>query len=437
MQGLRGPKKRRKQAPEGLLGASVAALFFSNLVLSTLPPFFPRYALFELDLDVVSIALVFTALPIATGLGSWAGSALRHTIDDCTQLFMGNAMLAAGTFLFGISSQPSSLVACRSAQGLGAALASSSLTRVLLADFPHNLGPVLTLHETFTGLGYLLGPLVGGVLYQSLLFRNTFIVLGCLTVLAPAPLLFILSSHWMRRRRRRIARAHRNAAAAAKGMTPNQHSMFTPGPTPTTSIDSSTHGEDEALATLAGTLAGPVMRNVQWQQQQQQQQHDARYQHGNGVGATALLPSAISNTAAAATPPAPSTSSTEAHAAQPCTPSCVADASTPGDWQQQQQQQQRQQRLYQASADHHITAQQQSRMYEQQRQRSLAGGGVGHSGGGGFGAVGGRGVTHRQPRGCGRCCREELPLLSNVLSVSTVTITAGVALVSSRSVLLI
>ena len=90
---IRGPKKRRKQAPEGLLGASVVALFFSNLALSTLPPFFPHYAMYELDLDEVSIALVFTALPIMTTLGSWVGSAVRHSIDDGTQLFIGNIML--------------------------------------------------------------------------------------------------------------------------------------------------------------------------------------------------------------------------------------------------------------------------------------------------------------------------------------------------------
>ncbi|EHB07281.1 hypothetical protein GW7_19867 [Heterocephalus glaber] len=73
------------------------------------------------------------------------------------------------------------LVRVIDAIGFGAAITASS--SILTKAFPNNVATVLGSLEVFTGLGLVVGPPLGGFLYQSFGYEMPFISLGCVVLL--------------------------------------------------------------------------------------------------------------------------------------------------------------------------------------------------------------------------------------------------------------
>nr|XP_042118139.1 MFS-type transporter SLC18B1 isoform X4 [Peromyscus maniculatus bairdii] len=77
--------------------------------------------------------------------------------------------------------------------GFGAAITASS--SILAKAFPNNVATVLGGLEVFSGLGLLVGPPLGGFLYQSFGYEVPFILLGCIVLLMIPLNLCILPSY--------------------------------------------------------------------------------------------------------------------------------------------------------------------------------------------------------------------------------------------------
>ncbi|XP_029413994.1 MFS-type transporter SLC18B1 isoform X2 [Nannospalax galili] len=118
-------------------------------------------------------------------------------------------MLIAGMFvsggviiLFGVLDQlpkgPIFIVMCFlvrivDAIGFGAVITASS--SILAKAFPNNVATVLGSLEVFSGLGLVLGPPLGGFLYQSFGYEVPFILLGCIVLLMVPLNLYLLPSY--------------------------------------------------------------------------------------------------------------------------------------------------------------------------------------------------------------------------------------------------
>uniref|UniRef100_A0A8C5KGX0 Solute carrier family 18, subfamily B, member 1 n=1 Tax=Jaculus jaculus TaxID=51337 RepID=A0A8C5KGX0_JACJA len=106
-------------------------------------------------------------------------------------MFIAGMFLSGGvTVLFGVLDQlPAGpvfitmcfLVRMIDAIGFGAAITASS--SILAKAFPNNVATILGSLEVFSGLGLVVGPPLGGFLYQSFGYEVPFIFLGCIVLL--------------------------------------------------------------------------------------------------------------------------------------------------------------------------------------------------------------------------------------------------------------
>ncbi|XP_021114921.1 MFS-type transporter SLC18B1 isoform X3 [Heterocephalus glaber] len=106
-------------------------------------------------------------------------------------MFIAGMFISGGvTIIFGVMDQlpdgPIFIIMCFlvrviDAIGFGAAITASS--SILTKAFPNNVATVLGSLEVFTGLGLVVGPPLGGFLYQSFGYEMPFISLGCVVLL--------------------------------------------------------------------------------------------------------------------------------------------------------------------------------------------------------------------------------------------------------------
>ncbi|ELW69450.1 hypothetical protein TREES_T100016750 [Tupaia chinensis] len=85
------------------------------------------------------------------------------------------------------------LVRMMDAMSFSAAITASS--SILAKAFPNNVATVMGSLETFSGLGLVLGPPLGGLLYQSFGYEVPFIFLGCIVLLMVPLNMYIIPNY--------------------------------------------------------------------------------------------------------------------------------------------------------------------------------------------------------------------------------------------------
>ncbi|MBZ3881500.1 MFS-type transporter SLC18B1 [Sciurus carolinensis] len=118
-------------------------------------------------------------------------------------MFIAGMFISGGvTILFGLLDQVPDgpifiamcfLVRIIDALSFGAAITASS--SILAKAFPNNVATVMGGLEVFTGLGLVIGPPLGGFLYQSFGYEVPFIFLGCIILLMIPLNIYILPSY--------------------------------------------------------------------------------------------------------------------------------------------------------------------------------------------------------------------------------------------------
>uniref|UniRef100_A0A8C2C440 Solute carrier family 18 member B1 n=1 Tax=Cyprinus carpio TaxID=7962 RepID=A0A8C2C440_CYPCA len=181
---------------------AMASINFSSMICySILGPFFPNEAK-KKGVSQAMIGLIFGIYALCTLVGSLLLGKYIVQIGAKFMIVAGLFVSSGCTVLFGFLDQVSDgtvfivlcfITRCINAIGFSAAVTASFA--VLAKVFPDNIATVLGFMEIFTGLGLILGPPLGGWLYQSFGYEIPFVFMGCL-LFATVPLnLWILPNY--------------------------------------------------------------------------------------------------------------------------------------------------------------------------------------------------------------------------------------------------
>ncbi|KAG3290277.1 solute carrier family 18 member B1, transcript variant X1 [Ictidomys tridecemlineatus] len=173
----------------------------SMMAYSILGPFFPKEAE-KKGASNTMIGMIFGCYALFDLLASLVfGKYLVHI--GAKFMFIAGMFVSGGvTILFGLLDQVPDgpvfiamcfLVRIMDALSFGAAITASS--SILVKAFPNNIATVLGGLEVFSGLGLVLGPPLGGFLYQSFGYEVPFIFLGCIVLLMVPLNIYILPSY--------------------------------------------------------------------------------------------------------------------------------------------------------------------------------------------------------------------------------------------------
>ncbi|TRY83492.1 hypothetical protein DNTS_016225 [Danionella cerebrum] len=193
-----GSKMSRQQI---LTVIAMASINFSSMICySILGPFFPNEAK-KKGVSQAMIGLIFGIYALCTLVGSLVLGKYIVQIGAKFMIVAGLFMSSGCTILFGFLDRVSDetvfivlcfITRCINAVGFSAAITASFAVSAKV--FPDNIATVLGFMEIFTGLGLILGPPLGGWLYQAFGYEIPFVFTGCL-LFATVPLnIWILPS---------------------------------------------------------------------------------------------------------------------------------------------------------------------------------------------------------------------------------------------------
>ncbi|KAM3871164.1 MFS-type transporter SLC18B1 [Diretmus argenteus] len=165
---------------------SMASVNFSSMICySILGPFFPTEAVKKGASQTV-VGLIFGCYAVCNLIGALIMGKYIVQIGAKFMLVAGLFVSSVCTNLFGLLDRVPEgayfITLCfviRSVDAVGFAAAMTSSFAVSAKVFPNNIATVLGSLEIFTGLGLILGPPLGGWLYQSFGYEVPFMVLGC------------------------------------------------------------------------------------------------------------------------------------------------------------------------------------------------------------------------------------------------------------------
>ncbi|XP_054425963.1 MFS-type transporter SLC18B1 [Pteronotus mesoamericanus] len=173
----------------------------SMMFYSILGPFFPKEAEKKGASNTV-IGMIFGCYALFELLASLIfGKYLVHI--GAKFMFVAGMFVSGGvTVLFGVLDQapegPIFIALCflvRITDAISFAAAVTASSSILTKTFPNNIATVMGSLEIFSGLGLVLGPPLGGFLYQSFGYEVPFIFLGCIILLMVPLNMYILPNY--------------------------------------------------------------------------------------------------------------------------------------------------------------------------------------------------------------------------------------------------
>ncbi|KAM4040163.1 MFS-type transporter SLC18B1 [Anomaloglossus baeobatrachus] len=194
--------RRKLSSNQILTMISAASLNFSSMICySILGPFFPQEAT-KKGVSNTIVGFIFGCFALFNFLSSLILGKYIVQIGAKFMFVAGLSLSGVATILFGLLDKASEgtvfialcfLVRSVDAVGFGASITASS--SILAQAFPNNIATAMGSLEIFTGLGLVLGPPIGGVLYQSFGYEVPFIALGCFVLLMVPLNLFLLPTY--------------------------------------------------------------------------------------------------------------------------------------------------------------------------------------------------------------------------------------------------
>ncbi|XP_021246943.1 MFS-type transporter SLC18B1 isoform X2 [Numida meleagris] len=188
-----GEESRRLTRQKLFTMLAAASINFSSMICySILGPFFPAEAEKKGANNTV-VGLIFGCFALVNFLSSLILGNYLTKIGAKFMFVAGLFVSGCVTILFGmldkVPSGPVFIGLCvlvRVMDAIGFAAAMTASFSILAKAFPNNIATVLGSLEIFTGLGLVLGPPLGGFLYQSFGYEVPFVTLGCVVlVLVP------------------------------------------------------------------------------------------------------------------------------------------------------------------------------------------------------------------------------------------------------------
>ena len=164
-----------------------AAIFMDMLVYTLVIPVLPAHAI-RLGADTVALGIIFGSFSLSLLLFSIPFGLASDRIGRQPFMVLGMISLAATNVIFALSGNFYVLILARLLQGMsGAATWSAGLAMLSETFGPEDRAPRLGAAMSVMSLGTLLGPAVGGILYDSFGYATTFIipsVLACIVGIA-------------------------------------------------------------------------------------------------------------------------------------------------------------------------------------------------------------------------------------------------------------
>ncbi|NXJ13519.1 S18B1 protein, partial [Odontophorus gujanensis] len=188
-----GEESRRLTRQQLFTMLAAASINFSSMICySILGPFFPAEAERKGASNTV-VGLIFGCFAVVNFLTSLIFGNYLTKIGAKFMFVAGMFVSGCVTILFGmldkVPNGPMFIGMCflvRAMDAIGFAAAMTASFSILAKAFPNSIATVLGSLEIFTGLGLVLGPPLGGFLYQSFGYEVPFITLGCVVlVLVP------------------------------------------------------------------------------------------------------------------------------------------------------------------------------------------------------------------------------------------------------------
>lgn len=166
-----------------------------NSNFAVVAPFFPLHAQY-IGMDSSDVAIVFSSYALAQLVIAPLSGALASRFGRKRILVFGAGSISVSTCLFGLveGMLPGSPLKVwsfvysllRVVQGGGAALATTCIFAILTDAFPNDKGKVIGVANSMSGVGWAIGPPVGGLIYAAGGFTMPFLVMG------PLPMLLLL-----------------------------------------------------------------------------------------------------------------------------------------------------------------------------------------------------------------------------------------------------
>ncbi|PKL57093.1 MAG: MFS transporter [Methanomicrobiales archaeon HGW-Methanomicrobiales-6] len=173
---LRALRNRIAASPDAILVLVVLVIFMDMMIYGLLIPVFPQYAP-RIGVDEQVIGVVFGIYAAMLLIFSIPMGLLSDRVGRRPLIVVGMLLLALATALFGFSTTFTHLVVARTVQGVSAA-ATWSAGLALLADTcdPARLGEKMGIALSAVGVGTILGPVAGGLLFEYAGYMATFLV---------------------------------------------------------------------------------------------------------------------------------------------------------------------------------------------------------------------------------------------------------------------
>ncbi|XP_065536924.1 MFS-type transporter SLC18B1 isoform X4 [Lathamus discolor] len=198
---LRGESRGLTREQLFTMAATASINFSSMICYSILGPFFPSEAEKKGASNTV-VGLIFGCFALVNFLSSLIlGNYITH-IGAKFMFLAGMFVSGCVTILFGmldkVPSGPMFIGLCflvRAMDAVGFAAAMTASFSILAKAFPNNIATVLGSLEIFTGLGLVLGPPLGGFLYQSFGYEVPFITVGCVVLVLVPVNMCVLSKY--------------------------------------------------------------------------------------------------------------------------------------------------------------------------------------------------------------------------------------------------
>ncbi|XP_033640472.1 MFS-type transporter SLC18B1-like isoform X1 [Asterias rubens] len=181
-----------------ILFAITIASIANFMSFSILVVFFPIEAKAK-GMSQTVIGLVSTIYALSSSVFSPIFGKFLPLIGARFMFLAGSFMAGGSNILFGLlgdmPTDTSFTVYCfllRIVEGLGAAASLTSSSAILAHTFPDNVGTVVSINEMMIGIGFAVGPALGGLLYNAGGFGLPFYVLGGFDLLIVALNLFTM-----------------------------------------------------------------------------------------------------------------------------------------------------------------------------------------------------------------------------------------------------
>jgi DHA1 family solute carrier family 18 vesicular amine transporter 1/2 len=168
------------------------AIFLDMLIYGLVVPILPTYAS-SLGASQTQIGLLFGSYAVVLFIATPIFGALSDRIGRRTPMLWGLIVLAAATVLFAFAQEYWMLVVARSLQGLAAAVTWTSGLALLADLYPsEERGKAMGIALSGQAAGILLGPTIGGWMYQLGGYKLPFLFAAALAIIDGLLRIFLL-----------------------------------------------------------------------------------------------------------------------------------------------------------------------------------------------------------------------------------------------------